>query len=99
MVDAANREGMYAGSTQLGRPLSWRERRVLVLIAEGWTNVEIAAFLNVAESTIAADVRSLRAKLGAKNRAHAVALWWRGAGHRARFNPRWARSGSLLTVP
>jgi len=60
-----------------GQRLSWRETHVLALIADGATDREIAATLFLAESTVSADVRRLRAKLGARNRAHAVALWFR----------------------
>jgi DNA-binding CsgD family transcriptional regulator len=62
---------------RLGEVLSWRERRVLALIAEGYTNDEIGTVLRVAPSTVAHDVRQLRKKLGARNRAHAVGNWFR----------------------
>ena len=64
---------------RLGEVLSWRERRVLALIAEGHTNDEIGALLRIAPSTVAHDVRQLRKKLGARNRAHAVGNWFRAA--------------------
>jgi ATP/maltotriose-dependent transcriptional regulator MalT len=61
----------------LDEQVSWRERRVLALIAEGHTNDEIAEVLRVASSTVAEDMRKLRGKLGARNRAHAVGNWFR----------------------
>jgi DNA-binding CsgD family transcriptional regulator len=65
---------------RLGELLTWRERRVLALLAEGYTNGEIGAMLRIAPSTVAHDVRQLRTKLGARNRAHAVGNWFRAGG-------------------
>ena len=56
------------------RPLTSREVQVLVRIAGGKTNAEIAAELILSEETIKSHVRHLLAKLGARSRAHAVAL-------------------------
>jgi DNA-binding NarL/FixJ family response regulator len=50
------------------------ELRVLRLIAQGNANKEIAAKLTVSEGTIKAQVRSLMAKLGAKDRTHAAMI-------------------------
>lgn len=47
------------------------------MIAEGRTNDEIGAALSVASSAVAGGVRRLRAKLGARNGAHAVGNWSR----------------------
>jgi predicted ATPase/DNA-binding CsgD family transcriptional regulator len=54
--------------------LSPREQDVIRLVAEGATNKEIAATLQVAETTARFHVASLLSKLGATNRTQAVTL-------------------------
>jgi non-specific serine/threonine protein kinase len=61
--------------TELHRPgglLSAREQEVLVLVAEGLTNLEIAERLVISLSTARYHVTSLLNKLGAANRTQAV---------------------------
>jgi DNA-binding NarL/FixJ family response regulator len=64
---------------QVGRPraavgrLSPREREVLRLVADGQSNKQIARTLSIAERTVKFHVTSLFQKLGADNRAQAVA--------------------------
>ena len=53
--------------------LTARERAVLVLVAEGATNREIAARLVISEHTVSFHVRNILAKLHLKNRAQAAA--------------------------
>ena len=67
------------GMTVFGRqeeapatPLSEREREVLVLIASGRTNREIAAQLFLSPHTVKEHASSLYRKLGVKNRAEAA---------------------------
>lgn len=57
-----------------GAVLSVREREVLGLVAMGRSSGEIAEELIVARSTIETHVRRCLEKLGARNRAHAIAL-------------------------
>ncbi len=52
--------------------LSKRETEILALIANGMANKEIGAHLNLAENTIKNHVKSILAKLGARDRTHAV---------------------------
>jgi len=52
--------------------LSHREREVLVLVAEGQTNREIADVLHIAEKTVAAHRASVMQKLNLKNAADLV---------------------------
>jgi DNA-binding NarL/FixJ family response regulator len=56
------------------RPLSERECEVLALIAEGYTSKDIGERLHVAEETVKSHVTNLLGYLGARNRAHAVAI-------------------------
>lgn len=59
-------------SVERARYLTRREAEVLALIALGFSNSEIASLLYVGEQTVKSHVRHLRAKLGARTRAHAV---------------------------
>jgi DNA-binding NarL/FixJ family response regulator len=55
-------------------PLTAAETRVLRLIAAGNANKEIAAQLAVSEETVKGQVSRILAKLGAKDRTHAVVI-------------------------
>lgn len=63
--------------TQMRAPrrsaLSARERAVLRLVADGLTSRQIARQLSITERTVKFHIRSLLNKLGAENRAQAVA--------------------------
>ncbi len=61
------------------RQLSQREREVLRLVAEGLPNKQIARALSISERTVKFHLSSVFQKLGADNRAQAVAL---AAAHR-----------------
>lgn len=54
--------------------LSAREREVLELVAKGTSNREIAAVLFISEATVKTHLTHVFAKLGAKDRAAAVAV-------------------------
>lgn len=51
--------------------LTTREREVLALIGRGMRNVEVAAALNLAESTVASYIKAIYRKLGISSRAEA----------------------------
>ena len=55
--------------------LTAREREVLALLAEGLSDKQIARRLTISTHTVAKHVSSVLAKLGAHNRAHAVAKY------------------------
>lgn len=55
-------------------PLSPREREVLVLLAQGHTNRDIAEQLHLSEGTIKNYVTNILAKLQADNRTHAAVI-------------------------
>ncbi|WP_018133456.1 response regulator transcription factor [Effusibacillus pohliae] len=55
-------------------PLTAREIEVLALMAEGLTMKEIAHHLHISEFTVRHHISSITQKLGAKNKAQAVAL-------------------------
>jgi pimeloyl-ACP methyl ester carboxylesterase/DNA-binding CsgD family transcriptional regulator len=54
--------------------LTSREREVLELVAQGMDNRRISGRLKISEKTIRNHVSNIFSKLGARNRAHAVAL-------------------------
>jgi DNA-binding NarL/FixJ family response regulator len=58
--------------------LTDRERQVLRLIAEGYSNAELARALHIAESTSKTHVKRILAKVGARDRAQAVVLAYQG---------------------
>jgi DNA-binding NarL/FixJ family response regulator len=55
-------------------PLTEREEQVLVTVARGRTNAEIADELHISLSTVKAHLASLMTKLGARNRVE-LAMW------------------------
>jgi DNA-binding NarL/FixJ family response regulator len=63
---AANRRDGHA-------PLTARERAILALLGEGLVNKEIAARLGISEHTVKSHLAAIYEKLGAANRAEAVA--------------------------
>ncbi|RII13540.1 Transcriptional regulatory protein LiaR [Streptomyces sp. YIM 130001] len=77
----------YAGHLPTGRPdddtltpdprltsLTEREREILTVVGQGWTNLEIAARFHLAESTVKTHVGRILAKTGARDRVQAVIL-------------------------
>lgn len=62
-------------ATHLSRPqLTARQEEVLQLISEGLSNQEIADRLQIVEGTVKAHVKSILAKLGARDRTQAISL-------------------------
>ena len=54
--------------------LTPREREVLRLVAEGWSNARIAEALGISAKTASVHVSNILAKLGVENRVEAAAL-------------------------
>ena len=71
---AARRSSMALDGGISPTALTEREREVLGQIAEGWSNLEIGRAVSVSEEAVKSQVRSIYRKLGARDRAHAVAL-------------------------
>ncbi|MCI3227054.1 response regulator transcription factor [Streptomyces sp. NP-1717] len=55
-------------------PLTDREREILTVIGQGWTNAEIASRFHLAESTVKTHVGRILAKTGSRDRVQAVIL-------------------------
>lgn len=68
---------MEALAGTLSHPLTLRELHVLQGMADGRTNLEIGAGLYISEDTVKTHARRMFKKLGARDRAHAVAIGMR----------------------
>jgi DNA-binding NarL/FixJ family response regulator len=55
-------------------PLTSREEQILISVAQGWTNHEIADYLHISISTVKTHLASLMRKLNARNRVE-IAMW------------------------
>ncbi len=60
--------------TPLSR-LTTRERELLAVLADGWTNLQIATRTGISENTVKYHLKNLYDKLDVRNRAMAVALY------------------------
>jgi DNA-binding NarL/FixJ family response regulator len=55
-------------------PLTRREEEILIAVARGWTNHEIADAMHISISTVKTHLASLMRKLDARNRVE-IAMW------------------------
>ncbi len=62
---------------EAGPRLSERERQVVVLVAEGKSNAEIAAELFISPGTVKTHLSNAQRKTGARNRVGMAAWAWR----------------------
>jgi DNA-binding NarL/FixJ family response regulator len=61
-------------SAQPIEPLTSREEEILIPVARGWTNHEIADDMHISISTVKTHIASLMRKLNARNRVE-IAMW------------------------
>jgi DNA-binding NarL/FixJ family response regulator len=66
--------GHRSASARRVAELTERESQVLVLVAQGYSNAELAGILSIAESTAKTHVKRILAKIGARDRAQAVVI-------------------------
>lgn len=67
-------------STSPARPIyriTAREREVLRLVADGYSTAEIGRALWITEDTVRTHIKRMLVRLGARTRAHAVAIAFR----------------------
>ncbi|GLY47666.1 response regulator transcription factor [Lentzea sp. NBRC 102530] len=74
LLDAFADTGPAGPAVQPVDPLTDREEQVLVAVASGRTNNEVAQDLHITLSTVKSHLTSLMAKIGARNRVE-VAIW------------------------
>ena len=74
-VDAANRLLGTMARTHQPTELSPRQVEVLQLVAAGFSDGEIGLRLGISTLTAREHVRRAKSALGARTRAHAIALW------------------------
>ena len=74
LLETFSRGGSVAAPVQPIDPLTEREEEVLLTVARGRTNAEIAHELHISLSTVKTHLGSLMSKLGARNRVE-IAMW------------------------
>ncbi len=74
LLETFSRGGSVAAPAQPIDPLTEREEEVLLTVARGRTNAEIAHELHISLSTVKTHLGSLMSKLGARNRVE-IAMW------------------------
>ncbi|HLE27696.1 MAG TPA: response regulator transcription factor [Anaerolineales bacterium] len=74
LVERLFQHAARSGSPGADTPLSFRETEILRLVAEGFTNREVAARLSVSENTVKTHLARIFEKLGTTSRSEAAAL-------------------------
>lgn len=68
-------DGRFGSSpVQPSEPLTEREEEILIPVAKGWTNHEIADHMHISISTVKTHLASIMRKLSARNRVE-MAMW------------------------
>lgn len=83
---SARGQSSGAAAVEPTEPLTEREEEVLLTLARGRTNAEIASELHISISTVKSHIASLMGKLDARNRVE-IAIWAYEAG-RVGIDPR-----------
>jgi DNA-binding NarL/FixJ family response regulator len=65
-------------ATRNGMSLTRRQRQILQLFADGHATAEVARRLELSAETVRTHTKAILARLGARDRAHAVAKGFRG---------------------
>ena len=65
---------IVAKTSRAKRVVTRRELEILALVASGRSTAEIARVLWISEETVRTHIRRMHGKLGARTRAHAVAI-------------------------
>ena len=68
---------MTHANPRTARRITARERDVLELVADGYSTAEIARALWITEDTVRTHIKRMLVRLGARTRAHAVAIAFR----------------------
>jgi PAS domain S-box-containing protein len=74
VIDTSRTPQARGGSARGQSEITEREREILLLVGEGYENGAIARRLHLSVNTVKTYVQRVLAKLGARSRAHAVAL-------------------------
>jgi LuxR family maltose regulon positive regulatory protein len=70
--DSVYADGRSAPASRVGDPLTAREREVLAMIGQGFTNKRIARILEISPETVKSHVKRIFLKLAVGTRAEAV---------------------------
>lgn len=62
--------------------LTVREQELMRALAKGWTNEQIASRIGISRNTVKYHLKNLYEKIGASNRAQAVAMYLSSSGNR-----------------
>lgn len=73
---AHNRMGWLKPEPLDCTPLTERQHQVLCLVAQGLTDEQIAAEIDVSPGTVRGHIRNILNRLNASTRAHATAIGW-----------------------